>query len=387
MPKWRRDLQRRGVGFSLQDTYDFQGNPTGGRSQMGTVFGRTNLTLNLDLTTLLSIPGATIFASALFQTGSNLATTYVGAYDLTSSIAGTHSIRTNEYYWQQKLVANKVTIRAGQIAAGTEFANQAIGFDDQASAFKTWINNSLASGLPTVVEAYLPVPVTGKPGIVVLLDPNKHIFLKAGLSSGSHGMFEGDPNGIRFDLRNAPMSSLSLGWKTADETRAHPGVYKLGLLHNYGYFHRYGSHALTHGNDVPFANVGQAVWRARKPDGAFSHRGIDLQLSVAGAPRVLNKSDFETGDGLRFVGLVPHRPSDIAAVGVLYTHFSRDWSHDLHARDTVGRASQTNLEVGYKIVFTRWFSLWPDFQYVWKPSGDRRLADASIFGMRIVFDH
>lgn len=387
MPEWRRAGEDHGIKFSLQDTYDFQGNPAGGRTQMGTVFGRANGTLKLDLSKLLGMSGATIYMSGLFQTGSNLAFTYIGAWDLTSSIAGTHTLRFNEYYWQQVLFENKLTIRGGQIAAATEFGNQAIGFDDQGSAFKTWINNSLASGLPTAVEAYLSTPPAGKPGLLFLLDPTKHIFIKAGALSGSHNQFTGDESGIRFDLRNAPIAALSLGWKTADPTKAHPGVYKVGIIHNFGHFPRFGSQALTHGNDVAFGNVGYSLWRVRKPDGSFSHRGVDAELSVAAAPRKLNKSDFETGDGVRFVGLLPKRPSDIAAIGIVYAHFSRDWSDALQAQHLTGRASQTNLEVTYKFVFSRWFSLWPDFQYVWKPSGDRQLPDAPIFGLRVVFDH
>ena len=387
MPKWRKAGEDHGVEFSLQDTYDFQGNPTGGRTQMGTFFGRANGTLRLDLSKLVGIEGATIYASGLFQTGSNLAFTYIGAWDLTSSIAGTHTLRFNEYYWQQVLFDKKLTIRAGQIAAGTEFGNQAIGFDDQGSAFKTWINNSLASGLPTAVEAYLSTPPAGKPGLLFRLDPTKHVFIKVGALSGSHNTFSGDESGIRFDLRNAPIAALSLGWKTDDPTKAHPGVYKLGIIHNFGLFPRFGSQALTHGNDVAFGNVGYSLWRVRKPDGSFSHRGIDAELSVAAAPRTLNKSDFESADGVRFVGLLPKRHSDIAAIGIVYAHFSRDWNNELEAQHLPGRASQTNLEVTYKFVFSRWFSIWPDFQYVWKPSGDRLLPDAPICGLRLVFDH
>lgn len=387
MPKWRRAGEDHGLKFSLQDTYDFQGNPAGGLTQMGTFFGRWNGTLMLDLSKLLGMPGATIYASGLFQTGSNLAFTDIGAWDLTSSIAGTHTLRFNEYYWQQVLFNEKLTIRAGQIAAATEFGNQAIGFDDQGSAFKTWINNSLASGLPTAVEAYLSTPPAGKPGLLFRLDPTKHVFIKVGALSGSHNTFSGDESGIRFDLRNAPIAALSLGWKTDDPTKAHPGVYKVGIIHNFGHFPRFGSQALTHGDDVVFGNVGYSLRRVRKPDGSFSHRGIDAELSVAAAPRTLNKSDFESADGVRFVGLLPDRHSDIAAIGIVYAHFSRDWSNELEAQHLMGRDSQTNLEVTYKFVFSRWFSVWPDFQYVWKPSGNRLIPNAPIWGLRLVFDH
>jgi len=133
--------------------------------------------------------------------------------------------------------------------------------------------------------------------------------------------------------------------------------------------------------------VGYSLWRVRKPDGSFSHRGVDAELSVTAAPRKLNKSDFESADGIRFVGLLPKRHSDIAAIGIVYAHFSRDWSDALQAQNLPGRASQTNLEATYKIVFSRWLSIWPDFQYVWKPSGNRQLGDAPIVGLRVVFDH
>ena len=55
MPKWRRAGEDHGLKFSLQDTYDFQGNPTGGRTQMGTFFGRWNGTLRLDEGTTLKL--------------------------------------------------------------------------------------------------------------------------------------------------------------------------------------------------------------------------------------------------------------------------------------------------------------------------------------------
>ena len=123
------------------------------------------------------------------------------------------------------------------------------------SAFKTWINNSLASGLPTAVEAYLATPPAGKPGLLFRSDPNKHLFIKVGALSGSHNQFEGDERGTRFDLRDASIAALSLGWKTDDPTKAHPGVYKVGIIHNFGHFPRFGSQALTHGDDVAFGNI------------------------------------------------------------------------------------------------------------------------------------
>lgn len=351
---------------------------------MGTVFGRSSGLLDLDLQKLLGWQGAHIIADAIFQTGSDLAATYILSWDPTSSIAGTHTLRFNEYYLQQKLFTGKVTLRMGQIAAQNEFDNQAIGFSPQEAAFKTWVNNSLAYNVPTTFQLF--ALFVGKPGFYVRVDPNKHVFFKVAALSAPHSPFVGDPSGIRFDLRNAPDEASSLGYSNGGEPDAHPGVYEIGQVHNFGHFDALISHKPSHGNDEFFADVGQALWR-RKIDGHYTHQEVDFQFNINATPRRLNVNDWETLGGIRLVGLTYRRPADIVALGVINSHFSRDYSQELAQTGQPGRASQTTMEVGYKFVIRRWISIWPDFQYVWKPSGNKRLGDAPVLALRLVFDH
>ena len=324
--------------------------------------------------------------SGIFETGSDLATTYIGSWDFTSSIAGTHTLRFNEFYLQEKLFHDKVMLRMGQIDAQNEFDNQAIGFDDQAAAFKTWVNNSLCCNVPTTIQTYASFSPVGKPGFFVRGDPTKHIFYKLAVFSAPHSPFVGDPSGIRFDLRNAPAEASTLGYFQGGEASAHPGVYKIGQVHNFGHFDSWITRKPSHGNDEFFADVGQAVWR-RKVDGHYVHQEVDFQFSISATPRRLNVNDWETLGGIRLVGLTYRRPGDIVALGVINAHFSRDYSQALAQMGQPGRASQTTMEAGYKFVVRRWISIWPDFQYIWKPSGDGRLSDAPVLAMRLVFDH
>ena len=385
-PSWRENLESKGITIALEDIYDFQGNPTGGRTQMGTVFGRSTGSMTLDLQKLLSWQGGTVIVSGIFETGSDLATTYIGSWDFTSSIAGPHTLRFNEWYLQQKLFSEKVTLRMGQIAAQNEFDNQAIGFDDQAAAFKTWVNNSLCCNVPTTIQAYASFTPAGKPGLYIRGDPGKHIFYKLAVFSAPHSPFVGDPSGIRFDLRNAPDEASTLGYFQGGEADAHPGVYKIGQIHNFGHFNSLITHKPSHGNDEYFADVGQALWR-RKIDGHYTHQEVDFQFSISATPRRLNVNDWETLAGIRLVGLTYRRPADIVALGVINSHFSRNYSQALAQAGQPDRDSQTTMEFGYKFVLRRWISLWPDFQYIWKPSGDKRLGDAPVLALRLVFDH
>ncbi len=385
-PSWRKELERKGITVAIEDIYDFQGNPAGGRTQMGTVFGRSTGSMTLDLQKLFSLNGTSVVVSGVFETGSDLATTYIGSWDFTSSIAGTHSLRFNEYYLQQKLFSDKLTLRMGQIDAQNEFDNQAIGFDDQAAAFKTWVNNSLCCNVPTTIQTYASFSPAGKPGFFVRGDPTKHMFYKLAVFSAPHSPFVGDPSGIRFDLRNAPAEASTLGFFRGDEVSAHPGVYKIGQVHNFGHFSSFNSHKLSHGNDEYFVDAGQALWRKRV-NGRYSHQEIDFEFSMSATPRRLNVNDVETLGGVRFVGLTYKRPADIVALGIVNSHFSRDYSQELARLGQPGRASQSTLEVGYKFVLRRWISIWPDFQYIWKPSGDKRLGDAPVLALRLIIDH
>ncbi len=386
-PTWRSDAEKRGITFVFDEIYDFQGNPSGGRTQMGTVNGRATGIMNLDLQKLVHWKGAKINASGIFQTGSDLALTYIEAYAYTSSVAGTHTLRFNEYYLEQTLLSKKLTLEAGQLTATTEFDNQAIGFDDKESTIQTWVNLSLACHPLITGQVFAPFPPVAKPGFLVLADPSKSLLIKVGVYDASHSPYKGDESGIRFDLRDAPLLGLTLGWHRGDETLAHPGIYKVGLLHNFGTYQRQVTHSDTHGDDIPFIDIGQALWRMKKADGSYSHAGIDGQFSISTAPRALNQVDAQTLGGVRFVGVVPHRPADIQAVGLTYTHYSRDYRRDLALNGMPDRTSQTNLEANYKFVLSRWLSVWPNFQYVWKPSGERKLANAPVLALRVVFDH
>lgn len=385
-PRWREELERKGITIAVEDIYDFQGNPTGGRTQMGTVYGRSTGSMILDLQKLLTWQGASVAVSGIFETGSDLATTYIGSWDFTSSIAGTHTLRFNEYYLQQKLFHDKLTLRMGQIDAQNEFDNQAIGFDDQAAAFKTWVNNSLCCNVPTTIQTYASFSPAGKPGFFVRGDPTKHVFYKLAVFSAPHSPFVGDPSGVRFDLRNAPAEASTLGYFQGGETSAHPGVYKIGQVHNFGHYNSLITHKPSHGNDEFYADVGQALWR-RKIDGHYAGQEVDLEFSINATPRRLNVNDVETLAGIRLVGLTYRRPADIVAIGVINAHFSRDYSQALAQVGQSDRASQSTMEVGYKFVLRRWISIWPDFQYIWKPSGDKRLGDAPVLALRLVFDH
>ena len=280
-----------------------------------------------------------------------------------------------------------MTFKAGQIAAATEFDNQAIGFDDQESAFKSWINLNLANNPQVASQANISFPPAGKPGFLVLATPTPHLLVKAGVFQAPHSPFQGDPSGVRFDLRNAPLAALTLGWRQGGENTAHPGIYKIGLIHNFGTYQRFVTYDSTKGNDVPFIDVGQAIWRVKNGNGTYSHAGIDGQFSITIAPRAQNKEDAEILGGIRFVGLFSHRPADTQGVAVIHARYSRDYNRDLMIMHEGDKTSETAMEVNYKFVIRRWVSVWPNFQYIWKPSGDRRLSDAPVLGLRIVFDH
>ncbi len=129
--------------------------------------GRLELWLDADLDTIVGWKGLTFHANAYQIHGSSITAESLGSLMPVSFIEATPATRLFELYLEQSLADGKVTIRAGQLAADSEFI-----ISDGAGAFLngTWGWPSItAADLPNGGPAY-PLPA---PGIRVAITPTK----------------------------------------------------------------------------------------------------------------------------------------------------------------------------------------------------------------------
>jgi porin len=108
-----------------------------------------------------------------------------------------------------------------------------------------------------------------------------------------------------------------------------------------------------------------------------------------GAPTEQNLVDFYADGGVTFSGMIPHRAEDTLGIGFAYTGIS----NDVHGFD-VGpglpraRSHEALLEICYTAQLKAGWTLQPDFQYIWQPSGGSEpsskgtIPNAAVWGVR-----
>jgi carbohydrate-selective porin OprB len=113
---------------------------------------------------------------------------------------------------------------------------------------------------------------------------------------------------------------------------------------------------------------------------------VGLFARVIAAPSAQNLIDFYADCGLTFSGMIPHRPDDALAVGIIYRDISEQASHsDRDAGSPVVRNFEAALKTCYTAQLQKSRTLQPNFQYIVHRGGDVLNANGTDAGNAIGF--
>lgn len=415
---YRAFLEKRGIAYSLTYIGEVLGNPSGGTRRGAIYEGRLDIQLDAKLDTLMGWQGALLHANIYQIHGRGLSRDDLGNLSTASGIEALPSSRLYELWLEQKLLDGKVAIRAGQLAADTEF------FVSQTAGL--FVNATF--GWPTITGANLPsggpaYPLA-TPGARLMLQPNPDLALLL-------GVFDGDPSGPRRSLDPADpqiRNRSGLEFRTKDpplliaegaytysigprETGL-PGTVKLGYWHHFGRFddQRFGDDGLPladplsggiarrfRGNDGVYGVIDQSLYRV--PGSRDS--GVAGFLRVSASPDDRNLVGFYLDAGLSAKGVIPGRDDDTFGLGFALTTISdRARGLDRDARSLAilsgggslpVRSDERLLEASYQAQVVPGFTVQPDIQYVFRPGAGaadprdpsaRPIKDAAVFGLR-----
>ena len=411
----RSFLSSKGITYSFTYIGEVLGNGSGGIKR-GTIYeGRLAMQLDADLDKLLGWEGATFHTNAYQIHGRGLSRYYLANLLVTSGIEALPSTRLYELWLEQKLLDGKLFVRAGQLAADTEFVvSQTAGL---------FFNSTF--GFPGITAANLPnggpaYPLA-TPGIRVKVAPTESLAILIGLFNGDpagrpnpyYGPTDPqilNPSGTSFRVQDPPLLFAEAAYSYGQEKtpEALPGTLKLGYWHHFGRFddRRFDTAGLSladpsttgiarrlRGNDGVYGIIDQSIYRVPGTD----DQGASVFLRVSGSPGDRNAVGFYADAGIAFKGLIPGRPNDTFGVSVAYLKISEvDRRLDL---DTIGftgapiprRDAEALIEATYQAEVVPGFTLQPDFQYVFRPGGNvvdtrdpygRPVKDAAIGGLR-----
>jgi len=411
-----------GISLGLQETSEVFGNATGGTRRSAAYHGLTTISLGLDTAKAFGWKGGIFNVSAFQIHGRTFSGDALPGLQSISGIEAQRATRLWELWFQQSFLGGKLDVKLGQQSLDTEFiGSQYAGL---------FIN--AAMGWPLVPTAALyaggPAYPLASLGARVRFQPLDDVTVLA-------GVFDDNPAGGPFfnnsQLRGASQSGVAFSTNTGalfigevqyainspiGETdrdaarRGLPGVYKLGFWYDTGKFYdqRFDSRRISladpdssgfprtrrHNYSV-YGTFDQMVWRP-DPDGPQS---IGVFARLMGAPGDRNLADFSVNAGVTLKAPLPGRDNDSVGIGYGFAKISPSavqFDKDSLLRGpTPIRSSESFIEVTYQYQAAPWWTLQPDFQYVFNPGGgarnprrpDQRVGNAAVFGLRtnIVF--
>jgi porin len=406
--------ERLGIKFAATYIGEVLGNPTGGFEQGATFEGRLNLAVDLDFNKLAGWKGLTAHANIFVIHGDGLSRTNLRNFLVVSGIEALPTARLYEAYVEQKFFHDKWSIRAGQLAADSEFI---------ASKYTDVFTNA-SLGWPAITSIDLPAggpsPPLAAVGARLSAKLNDNVTLLGAIFDGdSAGPGVGDPQqrnryGLNFRVNDPPLvlGEMQFGWKSIAPNDDRAGALKIGGWHHFGTFsdQRFtadgrsiadpagsGMGRMLRADDGIYSVVEQKVYGVPKS----KDRGVGVFMRTSASPSDRNLIDFYTDAGIDFIGLSDQRQNDKFGVAVGYAHVSkraqaldRDFALFMGQPDWPVRSSEALFTASYLYEVKPGLNLLPNYQYIFRPGGGAtdpsgpnpgiRLKNASVFGLRSV---
>lgn len=397
----RTTLVDAGVTLGATEISEVLGNVSGGNRRGFDYMGRTEAVVDLDLDKILGWHSALIHVNGYQIHGRGLSTNNLGGNLLgPSNIEATRTTRLFDAYYQQSVLDDKVSIRAGQIAADDEFiTSQYAG---------TFINSTF--GWPGIMSNNLPdggpaYPLA-TPGLRAKYTPTDAISWQTGLFNGKPA---GAPGGAPSQIRNRAGTTFSTDQDVfvisevayavaADKDRGTvPASYKLGGWYHSGKFPDQRTGALKV-NDYGLHGVVDQMLLS-KP--GTDDQGLAGFVRMGLAPDDRNLVSAYADAGLNYKGPFEGRDGDIIGVAVSYAGVgshavdaSRDYNTANPTATRPVRDYEAAIELTYQYVAAPWWSIQPDAQYIFHPGGNAAnpaaaatvsapaMKDAAIVGVR-----
>ena len=418
----RTTLGKYGVSLGLQETSEVFGNVTGGYRRGAAYNGLTQLNLGLDAEKAFGWTGGLFNVSAFQIHGRAFSSDNLGTLQTASGIEAQRATRLWEAWFQQTLLGGKLDVKIGQQSLDTEFMVSQGSF--------LFINTSMGWPLVPSLDMYAGGPAypLAALGVRLRAQPFENVTVLGGVFDDNPpgGLFYNDPqvrgasqSGTKFNTTTGALVfgevQYALNPAPTGQTDAAaaglPGVYKLGFWYDSGKF--YDQRVDTRGVLLADANTSgipktrrhnfsvygvfdQMVWRPA----ADSPQSIGIFARAMGAPGDRNLANVSFNTGIALKAPFPGRDNDSVGIGYGFAKISpsallADQDRNLLTGAYPIRSSESFVEVTYQYQATPWWTLQPDFQYVFMPSGGipnplqpgKRVGNSATFGLRtnIVF--
>lgn len=399
----RNDLYEKGVAVEFAHKSDVLGNVSGGIENGTRWMGLTEAKIKFDLEKILGWSSTLLYLNYQSALGGKLNTHQSGTYMGVDNIeVGKNTAQFLQAWVQKNLFDDRLSILAGLYPIDSEFyVTDASGvFIHPSYGMAAEAAQAASNGR---VEHGPPIFNTSSVGVRVKYTSPEHTMYLMGAVTDA---VPGDPNHpygtqIKLGHGDGTLSIVELGFTPAEAmhtfeipqpgeaTRMDPAmkaheIYEPFAKLAIGYWHyssRYDDLLDTDAGGNPQRRHRQGAYalaektllkEADDPD-----QGLAAFVRLGAASRGVHQSDWSASLGLRYVGLLSGRDSDIAGIAMTTSHASSKYR-----QANLSERYETAFEATYRAQIRPWLALQPDLQYIINPGMDRTLENTWVVGIR-----
>jgi porin len=375
--------EEKGISFTLFQHTDLMGAVSGGNDQGFGVWNRIRGIASVDMGKLAHVKGLSIMATGTWNNGTDVGydQRYLGAlFVTTGNDTVIHQVRLDQWWVQQDLFNNKLSLRVGQLGMETYFGWMPSGLNH-------FMLEPLFYAPLGLLNAYdKPDIHNSAPAAMVTITPNKHFSYQAGVVSLNLNGAIG--NGV------APKITDGVSWindfafrygqpaKAADvkdySGEMHLGFSYTGVSIKDFAFVKPG--ITSNGNAGYYANIIQPVYRVK----AGSNRGLDVRAMYVWGPESKGVLAWDKQLVLSaiFNGPIPSRPKDSINIG-LNSYMIRNYLNTpARLASNLPVTSERDYEVNYACWATNWWNLMPVVAVIQNLNANPRRGNGVMFGLR-----
>ena len=382
----RSRLADRGVTPFASALAELASNVDGGLRRRTSVATQLNGGVDLDMDRLTGWRGAKVRIEFAYRDGENLSATGVGnLFEVQETYGGGRIARLAEFSLEQSLADGRVSLKAGRIFAGSDFATSPV--------FCAFVSNAFCghpNSIPYNINLSL-YPVASW-GARIEVQPTKRTYVRT-------GVFEQNPSlnfkhGFDWSTRGATgvLLPVEVGYRTDFGSR------REGLVRIGGYYDTSDtpdSYRDTAGGSIALTGLPAAIRAGRWGLYAMAEqkvianalagdRGLTLFAGATLSDRQTAYFRYFLEAGLVQTGTFPGRDRDTFGLAVAYGRVSPDRARFQRDADLSPQSAETVFELAYGFSVSPWLTMRPNLQYIVRPGATGDLLDATVIGLQTV---
>ena len=346
----------RNLGITPSGSYysALQTNVTGGPHQIWGYVGQLTTSVDFNFEKLLKIPGMSFYFSDLWGTGSNLTASLGSAFPVNPDYAvGAY---LGEIYLQQKFLDGDLTLAAGRLGAEYTFAGLPV--------FSNYVSGAINSTPESLVAndlSFVGPPPGLEWGAQAIYNVAPAVQVAAGIfNTSANSANDGNVYALQQGNKGALVTAqVSYLFNQGSNDKGMPGQYTVGFFEDNNAFATLPLGNLgSNGNSGVFILGQQMVYR---PAGPGTTEGLTVWAAgTYSSKQLVSSMPVFGGGGFSYEGLIRKRKTDILSFA---------WIYGKTSTFIPAATAAKMLEVNYQWVPTRYVTVIPDFQYIWRPTG------------------